>query len=42
MMSRNLLEKAALSLSLVILGSAAWFWVLQVQDVLDTLRLAYG
>ena len=41
-MSKNILEKAALSLSVVVLGSAAWFWILQIQDVLDTLRLAYG
>ncbi len=41
-MSKNILEKAALSLSIVVLGSAVWFWILQIQDVLETLRLAYG
>ncbi len=41
-MSKNILEKAALSLSVLVLGSAIWFWTLQIQEVLDTLRLAYG
>ncbi len=41
-MSKNILEKAALSLSVLVLGSGIWFWILQIQEVLDTLRLAYG
>lgn len=42
MLSKNLLEKLAMGLSLLILAGLAWFWTLQVQDVIELLRLAAG
>lgn len=41
-MSKGLLEKLALTTSVLVLIAAVWFWTLQVGDVLETLRLAYG
>ena len=41
-MSKQVLEKIAISFSVLVIGSAVWFWILQVGDMLDTLRLAYG
>lgn len=35
-------QRIALGVSLAILVAAAWFWVLQVGDVLETLEMAYG
>jgi len=41
-MSKPLLEKVAQGFSLLVIGSAVWFWILQFGDMLETLRLAYG
>ncbi len=38
---KALLEKTAIVTGVAILLAAAWFWGMQVQDTLDTLRLAY-
>ena len=38
---KALLEKTAIATGVVIVLAAVWFWGLQVQDTLDTLRLAY-
>lgn len=38
---KALLEKTAIATGIAILVAAVWFWGLQVQDTLDTLRLAY-
>ncbi len=35
-------ERAALVLSVLILLGGAWFWTLQVFEVLEVLALAYG
>lgn len=37
-----MLERLALAGSVLIISAAVWFWTLQVGDVLETLRLAYG
>ena len=42
MSRKNLLEKAALVFAAVTVGAAAWFWTLQVQSVIELLRMAYG
>ena len=36
------LERVALAMSVLILAAAAWFWVLQIDEVLEVLELAYG
>ena len=41
-MNQTLRERIALSTSVVIIGAAVWFWILQIGDVLKTLRLAAG
>ena len=41
-MSKQLLEKLALAGGVLIVLGAAWFWALQVGDVLELLELAYG
>jgi len=41
-MSRSTLEKIALVTSSGVLIAATWFWALQIGDVLETLKLAYG
>ena len=41
-MSKELLEKAALGLSVLVIAGAIWFWAEQVGDVLELLSLAYG
>lgn len=41
-MRRVLLERIAIGLSLVILGGWTIFWIVQIQDVLELLELAYG
>lgn len=41
-MSKSTLEKVALVTSSLVLVAAIWFWSLQVGDVLETLKLAYG
>lgn len=41
-MSRKLLQRIAVGYCLVVLAGAAWFWTLQVQSVIELLRIAYG
>ena len=41
-MSKTLLERIALAISVFVLLCAAWFWSDQINDVLETLKLAYG
>ncbi|MFK7915525.1 MAG: hypothetical protein AB8B93_16535 [Pseudomonadales bacterium] len=41
-MSKTMLERVALVVSVAVIGAAGWFWYLQLGDVLETLRLAYG
>ena len=41
-MSRRLLQRLAIAYCAAVLGGAIWFWTLQVQSVIDLLRLAYG
>lgn len=41
-MSKSTLEKIALVTSSFVLVAAIWFWSLEIGDVLDTLKLAYG
>ncbi len=36
------LERTALVMALLILAGGAWFWTLQVLEVLEILELAYG
>ena len=36
------LERTALVMELLILAGGAWFWTLQVLEVLEILELAYG
>lgn len=36
------LERAALVLAALILAGGAWFWTLQILEVLEILELAYG
>ena len=41
-MSRAILEKIATTVSTAVIIGAVWFWILQIGDVLETLKLAYG
>ncbi len=41
-MSRKVLQRIAVAYCLAVLAGAAWFWTLQVQSVLELLRMAYG
>jgi hypothetical protein len=41
-MSRKLLQRLAVGYCALVLAGALWFWSLQVQSVIDLLRLAYG
>ena len=41
-MSKSNLEKLALLTSTAVLIAGVWFWSLQIGDVLETLKLAYG
>jgi hypothetical protein len=41
-MNTKLLEKIGLTVSVVVLLVAAWFWVGQIIDVRDMLEMAYG
>ncbi len=41
-MSQRLLERLALGTTAGVIIGAIWFWTLQVGDVLEILRLAYG
>ncbi|MCZ6619078.1 MAG: hypothetical protein O7E57_13200 [Gammaproteobacteria bacterium] len=41
-MSLATLEKIAGGLSLLVIGSAIWFYSVQILDVLELLELAYG
>jgi hypothetical protein len=41
-MSKSILEKIATAVSAAVIVSAVWFWILQIGDVLETLKLAYG
>ena len=36
------LENAAIGIACLVLVATGWFWALQVVDVIETLRLAYG
>ncbi len=39
---KQTLEKLAMGLSVLIIGTAAWFWYGQLQSVLELLEMAYG
>lgn len=41
-MSQQLLERIALGATAGVIVGAIWFWALQVGDVIEILRLAYG
>ena len=41
-MRKARLEKLAVIVSAVVIFAAAWFWALQVGDVLELLEMAYG
>jgi len=41
-MSKSILEKIATTVSTAVIVCAIWFWILQIGDVLETLKLAYG
>ncbi len=41
-MSRKRLQRLAIGYCAAVLAAAVWFWILQVQSVLELLRLAYG
>jgi hypothetical protein len=41
-MRRKVLEKMAVGYCAAVLVAAIWFWSLQVQSVIDLLRMAYG
>jgi hypothetical protein len=41
-MSKTLLERIAVGTSVFVLVCAIWFWSGQINDVLETLKLAYG
>ncbi|XOV89891.1 MAG: hypothetical protein ACFHX7_08380 [Pseudomonadota bacterium] len=41
-MTKGILEKTAMVLSVAIIAGWSVFWVMQVMDVIETLRLAYG
>lgn len=36
------LQRIAVGYAVAVLAGAAWFWTLQVQSVIELLRLAYG
>lgn len=42
MMSKGLLEKVAVALSVLIVGGWSVFWIVQVIGVLEILEMAYG
>ncbi len=42
MKKQTILENAAIVIALAVVVSTGWFWTLQVIDVIETLRLAYG
>ena len=39
---RELLERTAIGVACIVVVATGWFWALQVMDVIETLRLAYG
>ena len=41
-MTKTLLQRIALATSVFVLVCAVWFWAGQVNEVLETLKLAYG
>ena len=41
-MSKTVIERLALAVSVGVLLVGGWFWYQQLGDVLETLRLAYG
>ena len=41
-MPKSILERIAQFTSTAVLLVAVWFWIAQINDVLDTLKLAYG
>jgi|TARA_Y100000294_G_scaffold119030_1_gene110489 hypothetical protein len=40
--SKNLLEKTTLVFAAVVVLSATWFWIAQIQAARELLRMAYG
>jgi hypothetical protein len=40
--SRRTLQRIAVGYAVAVLAGALWFWTLQVQSVIELLRLAYG
>ena len=41
-MSKQGLERIAVASGVLIVLAAAWFWALQVGDVIELLEMAYG
>ena len=41
-MSRKTRQKIAIGYCALVLAGAIWFWSLQVQSVIELLRIAYG
>lgn len=41
-MSRKNLQRIAIAYGAAVLAGALWFWTLQVQSVIELLRIAYG
>ena len=41
-MRQATLEKIAIGLSVLVIGSAIWFYWVQILDVLELLEMAYG
>ena len=39
---KNILEKTSLAIGAAVVIGATWFWVVQIQNVIETLKLAYG
>ena len=41
-MNKQILERLALISASAIIIAGAWFWTLQIGDVIELLRMAYG
>lgn len=41
-MSRKTLQVIAVAYCLGVLGVGSWFWIRQIQSVIELLRIAYG
>lgn len=42
MEKKQILEKLAIGLGVLVIGGGGWFWYLQLQSVLELLEMAYG